>query len=400
MLRFSRFFRASMALLAVLVVSLSNLLAVSCTESGIGPVDPPDVKPPPMEKADTVFVGFYAARSTGSMSLPSGGTARVWVGANSETFNLPASNEFFITGDLAKAAYTAGQVDSVLVQVPGFIPMLIPSISKGQFRNVSGVLMEENWRVARGPFAGQSVNLSLIEAYTESGGTGYSMPFYSRTLPSNGGGSATKYAYNVRFVPDEMTPQPLVILLDTAQTQGITVNATDSTLIQMGADMVEEALGLDLFQTVRMEHGGQYTDCNAVVVVFTNTTTNGSGSPSPCGFSNSSPIRGATLLSWIGSFHHLYNGEPNWNMLTGWVAHELVHTMGFGHTVWPSLMQSAGGDKVGWNAKLVAYMEAYQRVRNLQYELNAPFGVPESHQGERRARGMPPELYFPTGSGR
>ncbi|OHA88060.1 MAG: hypothetical protein A2653_02545 [Candidatus Zambryskibacteria bacterium RIFCSPHIGHO2_01_FULL_43_25] len=377
MLRFSRFFRASVALLAVLVVSLSNLLTVSCTESGIGPFEPPDIEPPPdttpQVKTLTVSFSFYVARpnlpTPGDITPPAGGEVCFWTDSSNECFPLPSSGKLSVTETYAEREFAGFSVN-----VPGFMKMKVDSIPRNRYSNAGAVLVPKEWLLTKGTFSGQVVQISMKKAFDLAmdnltpNGTRTSF-YYGWNMAQWGG---TGWGYTLRSIRDV----PILVAVSPDSSE-VVASPEMIANIKAGINKVNEVLGEEMFKFV--EWSSDFDHCNILTIILYGDSRGADSAPLTCGGNDRTNITGGIIT--LGAVRQAGFED----MLQAGIAHELFHVMGFGHTcAWRGIMS----DYCGWNGyrwftpEDVAYKEVMYRVLELQRQYNALWGIPEARAGE------------------
>lgn len=233
------------------------------------------------------------------------------------------------------------------------------------------VLVPREWTVAGGRHAGRRVDVSPARAF-ERACVGCSA-FYGRLADAAhpGGPQPLRSWREERF--------PLRVSFD-RDNSGNAITARDSAAFWRIADALDADVGEEVFRpapyaaTLPRDGGGP----DDVVLVWIEPNLRSSGMGTTTG-SSAEITFGAVWLqrsSQIGA----YTGPQL-------VTHELVHTLGFGHTcAWRSVMADASRCAAlaapAVTETDVAYMQIFRRVADLQRRHRAPWGLEAALAGE------------------
>lgn len=218
------------------------------------------------------------------------------------------------------------------------------------------VLVPRGWTVPSGAYAGARVEIDLRAAFTPvcRGCSG----FYRRGSP-----------HSLRTWPGRAFP--LRVAFD-REWSGARITARDSAAFWRVVEEMEEVFGSDLFRPAPIGEtftGEESPEDVILVVVDPSLRSAGLGMVSSLG---SDITFGEVYLKWPGLISDPREGEV--------VLHELVHTLGLGHTCsWRSIM-AVPSRCPGLRASTptpedVAHAQLLQRVRELQRTHGARWGL-------------------------
>lgn len=222
------------------------------------------------------------------------------------------------------------------------------------------VLIPREWRIVAGSFAGARVPIDLRRAFAlDCRGC---PSFYRRPLAAAPSAAARR--------TEEPSPHgwpgdvfPLRVAFDREYSLG-RIGARDSLGFWRVTDALEAALGLDLFRPVSFAEAMDEETPDNALLVWVDPALRAAGL--------------GTLFSYGGRVVYGSVRLQRMAMVEEWggavLMHELLHTLGFGHTCgWRSLMAEAGcGSRAeALTAADVAYAQLGLRLRALQQRQRA-----------------------------
>lgn len=220
-------------------------------------------------------------------------------------------------------------------------------------QNLSVVLIPSVWNISCGTYSGSQIGVSLQKAY----------------LPANET-SAGFYSTNWFW---EQFPQ--FVALDRSEST-VSISAQDSVGMWNQIAKTESALCIDLYKP------GSLADI--AVSGGTRIVVNTSFPP---GMANGGFTRRNLSSPYI--YFGLASFQNVEMLPTRVLEHELIHTLGFGHSCfWPTTMFSfcpneSEVNRPGITAEDVAYIRLFYAVRKLEVDRNSVLGLSASLRGER-----------------
>lgn len=253
------------------------------------------------------------------------------------------------------------------------------------------VMVPREWRIAEGAHAGTTVEISVHRAF--GGPCAGCSGFYARDP------ALTAPAWPPRFRAWPQRAFPLRVAFDRGYS-GASIQPADSAAFWEVAAAVEEAFGSDLFRPVRyyetMPLDNRY-DYSVLVLADP-------------GLGDNAGL--TTLISERGEIVHAsmrLRRRPSAFAGPHVMAHELVHTLGFGHTcAWRSVVADVRRCEMlsapSATPEDVAYGQLYLRVRSLQRSRGARWGMEAALAGEQQLvlglpREAPPRTLADSGRG-
>jgi hypothetical protein len=217
------------------------------------------------------------------------------------------------------------------------------------------VLVPRVWRIDAGTYAGREIRIDA-DAAMRRAGAGSSLMFW-HLVPVSGTGPRTLLGW-----PNEKFPLHIAFDHDGSPSA---VSAADSIAFWTAARQMERDLGRTLFTPARM------ADTVATLVVPVEIRPQSA--------------EGQTLITWNDT-GDAYEGTIVLRSEAALrdpavVTHELLHLLGFGHTLaWPSIERPSGGPETGLTPDDVAYVQLAWRLRGVQHTTGARPGLPIARQ--------------------
>ncbi len=286
--------------------------------------------------APTAATTFVAV--TGTVSTADGGalpgltlTLRASDGRTASA-SIPADGTFHVEIPFSAPGWSEIEVATADPEAAAYLPALFRLEALEFATDVRILLVPRAWTVRRGRYAGQTVSVSLDDAFDASAALG---SFY-QTASTAERFTAFQYAWSADF--------PLPVLFDRARSDR-SIGAADSVAWWAAVNSLEDVLGRDLFRPA----DGSVEGPAVRVSVDATLSTSGVGVPF-----TAPPA--ATRLQDAEGWHG--NVAPVASLATSrvdsarvavasrgllgnaWLAgHELIHVLGVGHGCkWPSIM--------------------------------------------------------------
>ncbi|HYJ78354.1 MAG TPA: hypothetical protein VEW03_02035, partial [Longimicrobiaceae bacterium] len=243
---------------------------------------------------------------------------------------LTDSTESDAEGRFAVALGDAATVDSIELSVAGmsvgapvYQSSLVRLIGKDLDRELEIVVIPLRWTIVEGRYAGTAVDVPLSRAFTRACAT--CSAFYRFSTGDRPSGRESLQGWPAKRFP-------LQVAFD-REWPALRVTPRDSAQFWSEVDALEAAFGADVFRPVTFEEarpretGGPD---DAILVWVDPALRNSSGLGSSVG--NGHDIEYGDVRLHRGALRGSVGGE-------GLVAHELMHTLGFGHTcAWRSVL--------------------------------------------------------------
>jgi hypothetical protein len=210
-------------------------------------------------------------------------------------------------------------------------------------------LVPRVWRIDAGTYAGRSIAIDADAAMRRAPGEAA----FWRLVPNSGRGARTLLGW----APDRL---PLHLAFD-RRASSERISEVDSAAFWAVARQMERDLGRSLFAPA------EPSDSTRVEV-------------SPVEIRSQS-AEGHTFVTW-GDAGDAIDGTMRFRSEAtlrdpGVVTHELLHLIGFGHTLaWPSVARPVGGAESGLTMADVAYVQLALRLREFQRATGARPGLP------------------------
>lgn len=244
-------------------------------------------------------------------------------------------------------------------------------VARGDLREEEGiVLVPREWAIPAGAYAGVRVEISLARAFLP-----VCVGCTSFFRPAVGGGTGVPRDL-VRTWPEEAFPLRVAFDREDAPAP---ITARDSVRFWRGVEEMEAVFGSDLFRPARYAEAfpGVGDTSDDVVLVQVDPALRGSGLGISTAF-GSEIVYGEVRVRWGRLLD-----EGDARML---VAHELMHALGLGHTCsWRSVLADLRCRDLSSpvpTAEDVAYAQLARRVRQLQREHGARWGLQAALAGE------------------
>jgi hypothetical protein len=338
--------------LAVLLVAAIGLAGSSCDD---GPTDPPPGEEPPPED---VISGQVVTADEGSPAglrffIRRNGTATdsVDIGVSGQ-FSLPLRSP--LTGDVEAVIDAADRTNR------RYHPMLATIAADAE--EIRAVLVPRSWTLTVGSHAGKTVDISMDDAFTPPEHPG-AVSYYMRKQTLEG-----RYW---EFVIASWPELPVPVAFDRARSND-SVAPEDSIGFWNGIAELELAFGQDLYTPA--EPSGAVNG----ILIYMDTARAGEGTATPI------PDEQGDYTHGTGVYREAeLMRDPHL------AAHHGLRGLGFGHTCrWPSLLVARCPSRPGFDDGIasehdVAYAQLLYRVRELQKQHSAPYGIPEAFNGER-----------------
>ncbi len=312
------------------------------------------------------------ASSGGVASAPSLRVCAQW-GSLSDCTDVTSSGTYSLATKLAREATVILTAECKTVGC-GFIPSVDTVTTSSLSTGKNLVVLEKNWTIRSGRWAGTTVELSLEKAYAKAGD---GLSFYFRDLQ------------NFWRTQD----LPIKVVLD-RQGSGVPITAQDSVVMWSFLTEMENELGQDVFvpanigdvQAIRIPDQLPLIFGGIGVVVRNDSLTARAASTWAHPISGQRDYYTGGLVQL--SIHPLSSFRERLV-----VKHEFMHALGFGHTpneMWyPGLMtnkQNRADPLYGFLIpEEVAYQQAWYAVSELRVKERAS-GMPQLLSGERKER--------------
>ena len=238
------------------------------------------------------------------------------------------------------------------------------------------ILLPLTWTIAAGRYAGQSVDVDVMRAFERPCGT--CTGFYRRSPARVERGRTVVPAWPAeRF--------PLRVAFD-REWSGVNVSARDSALFWNEAQELEDVFGTDIFRPVTFAEAAPQEDGGPsdVILVWFDPELRGLAGL------GSSISNDAAEIEY-GDLRLDRAALESRDAVAGLVAHELMHTLGFGHTcAWRSVLADVRRcpDLRAPTAtpEDVAYVQLAARIRALQRERRGRWALEAAVSGAELAR--------------
>jgi hypothetical protein len=258
-------------------------------------------------------------------------------------------------------------VDAVDPADRRYYPSFVRVASARELQDVRIVLVPRRWTIAAGSYAGQTVDVDVRAALTQ---TGDDTRFWRLSrLPLRPAPVTVGW-------PAERLPVPVAL----QRTRG-RITAADSAAFWQIVRELEGDFGMPLFRPVPGGAEGDEDDPGAVgIVVRVDPTIHSAG---------------LTFVTW-GAEGDIYDGDvsvrsPALLHDQRVVTHEMLHALGLGHTPsWASVMSNASLRLPRATALDVAHGQVMHQVRWAQRATEAPYGIGEAADGVRAAAAWRP----------
>ncbi|HEX2091651.1 MAG TPA: hypothetical protein VHG28_04580 [Longimicrobiaceae bacterium] len=272
------------------------------------------------------------------------------------------------------------RVDAVDPSARRYIPALVRAVADSLAGEQRIVLVPREWVIPAGAFAGEAVEIRLERAFAPLCPDCSS--FYRRGYV----GVSLRERNVLRTWPERVFP--LRVAFD-REGSAERILPRDSIAFWRIVGEMEATFGMDLFRPARYQETLPLDDLDSddVVLVRTDPTLRVSGLGSTAA-QGSDIIYGELLVRWMS----LITGADGASL----VMHELMHTLGLGHTcAWRSIMAAptycpAMRSPV-LTAQDVAHAQLVRRVRDLQRIRGARWGIDAALAGERVVQGKEEE---------
>ncbi|HYH82157.1 MAG TPA: hypothetical protein VEX86_20280 [Longimicrobium sp.] len=307
---------------------------------------------------------------------------RVYVraGVLADSAEVDSAGRFAVALPVAPVDSLVVWVDAADPEARAFHPARLRLRPRDVAREHEIVLVPLRWTIAAGRYAGREVEMRLARAF--SGACAACSGFFRRAGPGVEPGRTRLHGWPAeRF--------PLRVAFD-REWSGENVTARDSAAFWREAAEMEEAFGADIFRPANFPDAAPRDDGGPedVILVWFDPDMRGIGGIGTS-VSNGDEIEYGDMRLDRGAFRDAV-GSP------GLVAHELMHTLGFGHTcAWrsvvadtrrcPNLRAPTATEEDVAYVQLAAEIRALLRQRGGRWALEAALAAMEAPNGSRLA---------------
>jgi hypothetical protein len=253
------------------------------------------------------------------------------------------------------------------------LPALIRVSSRATARGLGFVLVPRSWTVQGGSFHGQTVDVSLDDAFRppcQTPGDTNCDGFYPRA-----------WTTGVKLWPATRFPVP--VAFDHSRSHQ-SVTPQDSAALHAAIDRANADVGVTMFRAGRVEELALNVDGRPLngVVIRVDTTLSGFGAWTNWWWDGAGDLYAGVIRARTAA--HVRSAPL--------MTHELLHTLGFKHSCsWTTVMGGYGcGSFQSLSLSDVAYVQLARAVHETQRSTGAQHGLFAGLQGERVVlRGLP-----------